>query len=210
MTAGEGTGADGSQPGPPGEPMVGFGAKQAWLAFRDTDADAVSAVLGLSDLGPVSWRAGIDLCYLTDDRVVLTPPLPGAGGADWLLVAGRWLVQTSSIVDIVTLSDLLATEVQYFATHRVVELHRWQRANDGELLRSFAYLGETGEVTDWGGEPDEVERAIGLPAVLDEDEETDILVSEADVMRVAAAWSLSPVDLDGLPSPGPLRAAAVP
>jgi hypothetical protein len=190
--------------------MVGFGAKQAWLAIRDTDADLVSAVLGLRDLGPLSWRAGIDLAYLTDDRVVLTPPLPGAGGADWLLVAGRWLVQTGSTVDVVTLSDLLSTEVQYFATHRVVELHRWQRANDGELLRSFAYLGETGEVTDWRGDPDEVERAIGLPTVLDEDDETDILVGEADVMRVAAAWSLAPVQLDGLPSPGPLRAAAVP
>jgi hypothetical protein len=210
MTAGERTDTDEPEPSPPREPMVGFGSKQAWLAFRDTDADAVSAVLGLSDLGAVSWRAGVDLSYLTDDRVVLTPPLPGAGGADWLLVAGRWLVQTSSIVDIVTLSDLLATEVQYFATHRVVELHRWQRANEGELLRSFAYLGETGEVTDWRGEPSEVERTVGLPAVLDDDEDTDILVGETDVMRVAAAWSLAPVDLDGLPSPGPLRAAAVP
>ena len=210
MTAGGRTGTGEPGPAQSGEPMVGFGAKQAWLAIRDVDADMVSAVLGLSDLGPVSWRAGVDLSYLTDDRVVLTPPLPGAGEADWLLVAGRWLVQTSSIVDIVTLSDLLATEVQYFATHRVVELHRWQRAHEGELLRSFAYLGETGEVTDWRGEPDEVERAIGLPAMLDDDDDTDILVGEADVMRVAAAWSLSPVGLDGLPSPGPLRAAAVP
>jgi hypothetical protein len=210
MTAGGRTGTGERGPTPSGEPMVGFGAKQAWLAIRDVDADMVSAVLGLSDLGPVSWRAGVDLSYLTDDRVVLTPPLPGAGDADWLLVAGRWLVQTSSIVDIVTLSDLLATEVQYFATHRVVELHRWQRAYEGVLLRSFAYLGETGEVTDWRGGPDEVERAIGLPAVLSDDDDTDILVGEADVMRVAAAWSLSPVDLEGLPSPGPLRAAAVP
>jgi hypothetical protein len=190
--------------------MVGFGAKQAWLAIRDGDAELVSAVLGLRDLGPLSWRAGVDLSYLTDDRVLLTPPLPGADGADWLLVAGRWLVQTTSTLDVATLSDLLATEVQYFATHRVVELHRWQRARDGELLRSFAYLGETGEVTDWRGEPDPVELSIGLPAVLGDSDETDVLVGEADVMRVAAAWSLDPVRLDGLPAPGPLRAAAVP
>jgi len=190
--------------------MVGFGAKQAWLAIRDGDAELVGAVLGLRDLGPLSWRAGVDLSYLTDDRVLLTPPLPGADGADWLLVAGRWLVQTSSTLDVATLSDLLATEVQYFATHRVVELHQWQRARDGELLRSFAYLGETGEVTDWRGEPDPVELAIGLPAVLDDNDETDVLVGEADVMRVAAVWSVDPVRLDGLPAPGPLRAAAVP
>jgi hypothetical protein len=189
--------------------MVGFGAKQAWLAIRDGDPELICAVLGLRDLGPLSWRAGVDLSYLTDDRVVLTPPLAGAR-ADWILVAGQWLVHTSSIVDIVTLSDLLGTEVQYFATHRVVELHRWQRADAGVLLRSFAYLGETGEVIESRGEPDVAERAIGLPATLNADEETDVLVGEADVMRVAAAWSLSPVDLDGRPAPGPLRAAAAP
>jgi len=210
MPAGERSDTDDPGPSPSGEPMVGFGAKQAWLAIRDGDAELVGAVLGLRDLGPLSWRAGVDLSYLTDDRVLLTPPLPGADGADWLLVAGRWLVQTSSTLDVATLSDLLATEVQYFATHRVVELHQWQRARDGELLRSFAYLGETGEVTDWRGEPDPVELAIGLPAVLDDNDETDVLVGEADVMRVAAAWSLDPVRLDGLPAPGPLRAAAVP
>lgn len=199
-----------TEPNVTGEPMVGFGFKQAWLAIRQGDPDLVCAVLGLRDLGPLSWRAGIDLAYLTDDRVVLTPPLAGAGDTDWLLMAGRWLVQTSSTMDVDFLSEVLDTEVQYFATHRVIELHRWQRARDGELVRAFTYLGETGEVTEWHGEPDEVERAIGLPATLDDDTETSILVGEADVMRVAAAWSLAPVDLEGLPSPGPLRAAAAP
>jgi hypothetical protein len=58
-------------------------------------------------------------------------------------------------------------------------------------------LGETGEITDWQGEPDETELAIGLPRVIDD--ETDVLVGETDVngVRVAAAWSVSPTDLDG-------------
>ena len=210
MAGGAQFGTDQPDPGRPGEPMVGFGFKQAWLAIRDGDFDLVSSVLGLRDLGVVSWRAGIDLSYLTDDRVVLTPPLTGAGGDDWLLVTGWWLARTSSTVDVVTLSDLLGTEVQYFATHRVVEMHQWRRARDGELVRAFAYSGEIGEVIDWRGDPDEVERAIGLPAGLDDDGGTNILVGEADVMRVAAAWSLAPVELDGLPSPGALRAAAAP
>ncbi len=187
------------------EPMVGFGPKQAWLAIRDGDVELVSAVLGLRDLGPVSWRAGIDLAYLTDDRVVLTPPIPGADQASWLLAVGRWLTRSPSTVE---LSDILGTEVQYFATDRVVELHRWQRAREGELVRSFAYLGETGEITDWRGEPDETERAVGLTPGIDD--ETDVLVGETDVMRIAAAWSVSPIDLDGRPAPGPLRAAAAP
>ena len=66
------------------ETMVGFGSKQAWLAVRNGDPAAVRAALRLRDLGPVSWRAGIDLAYLTDDRVVITPPLDR-----WVLVPGR-------------------------------------------------------------------------------------------------------------------------
>ena len=114
-----------------GEAMVGFGFKQAWLAVRDGSAEAVTAALGLRDLGPVPWRHGIDLAYLTDDRVALTPPLPGTGGTQWLLVTGRWLATPQSPVDTAALSEALGTEIQFFLTHRVVELHRWERAVDG-------------------------------------------------------------------------------
>jgi hypothetical protein len=190
-----------------GETMVGFGHKQAWLAVRDGDETAVAAALGLRDLGPVSWRNGIDLAYLTDDRLVLTPALPGAGDARWLLVTGRWLLRAAPAVDIAELSAILGSEVQFFATYRVSELHRWQRAVDGVLVRAFEYVGETGEVTEWRGTPDEAESAIGLPPFLDD--EADILVSEDDVMRLARAWSIDPTVLDGQPAPAPLRAAAV-
>lgn len=191
--------------------MVGFGSKQAWLAIRDGEPARVMEALGLRDLGPVPWRQGVDLAYLTDDRLVLTPPLPGAGtaaGARWLLVAGRWLLRAGARVDVVELSAVLGTEVQLFATYRVGESHRWERAVDGELVRAFGYVGETGEVTEWRGEPDETERAIGLPD--GEDEADDLLVSERDVLRMAGAWSVDPSALDGGPAPGPLRAAAVP
>ena len=143
--------------------MVGFGYKQAWLAVRDGDPAAVIAALGLRDLGTVSWRVGGDLAYLTQDRLVLTPLLPGARGGRWLLVAGRWLLLNAGKVDIAALSATLDTEVQFFATYRVIELHRWERAIGGRTVRAFEYIGERGEVTDWRGDPDPVETAIGLP-----------------------------------------------
>ena len=116
------------------ESMVGFGTKQAWLAVRDTPAVRLLDALGLRDLGPLAWRPGIDLAYFTDDRVVLTPALPGHGFA-WTLVVGRWLLSEKSTVDIFDLSRRLETEVQYFAAHRGFERHQWRRARDGDLAR---------------------------------------------------------------------------
>ncbi|MBU2666869.1 hypothetical protein KOI35_25485 [Actinoplanes bogorensis] len=190
--------------------MVGFGGKQAWLAVRadgrDDLAAGVIAALGLRDLGEVPWRDGIDLAHLTDDRVAVTPPLPGARDHVWVLATGRRLLQPGVPVDVVGLSATLGTEVQFFATHRVTELHRWQRAAEGELIRAFGYVGQTGEVTSWHGEPDPAERDAGLPGVLDD--ETTVLVGEKDVLAVANAWSIDPTTLTGRRAPGPLRIGA--
>ncbi len=205
MTAGD----DGSTIGDEGgtvEAMVGFGGKQAWLAVRDGDPELIEALLGLKDLGPVPWRTGVDLAHFTDDRVMLTPALPGAGNATWVLVVGRWLARPDAPVDVDGLSESLGTEVQYFATDRSTQRHRWRRCVDGELLRSFDYLGRDGELLDWRGVADAAERAVGLPETVDD--ETDLLVGEGDVLRLAAAWSVDPTTLDGRPAPGPLRAAS--
>jgi len=186
--------------------MVGFGGKQAWLAVRDGDPEQVLAALGLRDLGEVSWRDGVDLAYLTDDRVAVTPALQCRRGGDWVLAAGRWLLRPDVPVDVVGLSAALHTEVQYYATHRVTEMHRWQRAVDGDLKRAFGYVGQTGEVTTWFGEPDPAERTAGLPAALDED--TTVLVGEKDVLAVADAWSIDPTTLTGRPATGGVRIGA--
>jgi hypothetical protein len=176
--------------------MVGFGGKQAWLAVRDGDPAAVLAALGLRDLGDVPWREGIDIAHLTDDRVAITPPLAGARGTTWVLAAGRYLLRPDTVIDLPALSGRLHTEVQFFATHRVTELHRWQRAADGDLIRAFGYVGQTGDVTSWHGDPDPAERAAGLPAAFD------------DVLRVADAWSIDPTTLTGRAAPGPIRVGA--
>jgi hypothetical protein len=186
--------------------MVGFGGKQAWLAIRDAEPAAVLDALGLRDLGQVSWREGIDLAHLTDDRVAVTPLLPGARDTRWSLAVGRRLLRPGTHVDVIDLSARLHTEVQFFATHRVTELHRWQRAADGVLIRAFGYVGQTGEVTSWAGEPDPAERDAGLPGQFND--ETTVLVSEPDVLKVANAWSMDPTTLGGRPAPGPLRIGA--
>jgi hypothetical protein len=177
--------------------MVGFGGKQAWLAVRDGDPAAVLAALGARDLGTVRWRDGIDLAHLTDNRVAVTPPLDGG----WTLAVGRRFLLATP--DVPGLSKELDTEVQFFATHRVTESHRWQRAAHGSLIRAFGYVGQTGEITSWHGDPDPAERAAGLPGTMDDD--TTVLVAEQDVLKVAAAWSVDPTTIGGRVAPGPLR-----
>jgi len=191
-----------------GVTMVGFGYKTAWLAVRDGEADAVLAELGARTVKSVDWRSGLDRSYVSDDRLVATPPLPGAQDASWLLVVGRRLLLRPELADPVALSERFDTEVQYFASHRVTEYHRWTRAVRGILVRSFAHLGEDDETTEWFGDPDETERAIGLPETAPGEDDT-LLVDESDVMRIASAWSVDPTSLDGQPGPGPLRLARV-
>jgi hypothetical protein len=175
--------------------MLPFGSKQAWLAVRAGD---VLGALGLRDLGTVKWRDGLDLAYLTDDRVAVTPPLNG-----WTLAVGRHLLINPP--DVPGLSAALKTEVQFFSTHRVTESHKWMRAVDGLLIRSFGYVGQTGQVTSWFGEPSPDEN---LPETMDPaDEDTTVLVGEQDVLRVAGAWSIDPTTLAG-EAPGPLRMGA--
>jgi hypothetical protein len=186
--------------------MVGFGGKQAWLAVRDGDPAEVLKALDLRDLGEVPWREGIDVAHLSDDRVAVTPLLPGARDTRWVLAVGRYLLRPDTVVDVTALSERLGTEVQFFATHRVTEMHRWQRASNGELSRTFGYVGQTGEVTSWHGDPDPAERDAGLPATFDD--ETSVLVSEQDVLKVAAAWSVDPTTLTGRAAPGPVRIGA--
>jgi hypothetical protein len=190
-----------------GEVMVGFGPKQAWLAVADRSPDEIVASLGLRDLGPVSWRMGVDLAYTTEDRLAVTPPLPGARGRSWVLVPGLWWFHLDLDPGVAALSEALRTEVQFFSTYRVSERHRWERAVDGVLVRAFEYVGETGEVTLWWGDPDEHERALGLPAE-EPDDESGLLLAESDVMRLAGAWSVDPLALDGRVAPGRLRTAS--
>jgi hypothetical protein len=187
------------------EAMVGFGYKQGWLAVRDGEPDKILGVIGGHAVGTMGWRAGLDRAYTNDDLVVVTPQLPGADGAPWTLVAGRYFLINEQWVDAAELSRALGGEVQFFATYRVRELHRWARAVDGVTVRALRYVGETGEVTEWRGEPDQTELQIGLPPTYDP--EHDVLVSEDDVMRLAAAWSVDPTSLDGRPAAGPLTAA---
>jgi hypothetical protein len=84
----------------------------------------------------------------------------------------------------------LGTDVQFFATHRVVEGHAWAWADGEGLKRAFFYLGETDEYLLNSGATTPSE---GDLECLDPSHET--VPDESTVLWVAGAWSLDPTGL---------------
>jgi len=162
---------------------VPFGYKCAWYAVQNADVEQLVRLIGLKKPRRTTWLEGIEAAY--GKSVFVSPAIDG-----WCFVVGARLVaaQAPSISGEIRptlqrLSSELGT-VCFFATHRVVELHIWAKAADGQVLRAYAYHGETGEVVWNEGKP--------TP------EEVNVLgnVDEDAVMAIARAWSIAPVDLD--------------
>jgi hypothetical protein len=182
--------------------MRGFGYKTGWLAIRDVSARETLRALGCQGVGPIGWDDGVRRAYAEDGVLVATPPL----GDGWTLVMGRWVASRADL-DVAQLSTTFDREVQLFVSHRVVDLHRWDRAIDGVLIRSFEYLGEKGRVTRWHGEPDEPEDSVGVSSAAHL--AGQVTVAEDDVMRVAGDWSVDPTSLEGLAATGPMQVGRI-
>jgi hypothetical protein len=185
-----------------------FGYKNAWIAVKDRNPDAVAAALSLRNVRPCDWDAGIKSAYRypMTSSVFVTPQIDG-----WVLCVGFPLFAPAEARPPAfgslarECADKLKSEVQYFATHRIVESHAWARARPGTLERAYLYIGESGEkVLDEGAQTAE-ERVLGF-AFLDPGsaeaqaadywERKDLThVGEQHVMALAARWSVDPSSL---------------
>jgi hypothetical protein len=159
-----------------------FGSKVAWLAVDTTDTEVVVKALGLRQARSATWQEGLEAAY--QGAVFVTAPV-----ADWTLAVGTALFPPDRAeVFVKPLLGRLSRqfgEVQYFATHRDVEMHIWARARKGELLRGYGWLGEK-NLTLWNeGTPTREERELG-PRIPD----------ESSVMQLACLWSIDPTTLN--------------
>lgn len=135
----------------------------------------------------------------------VTPPVDG-----WTLAVGFVLGEAADRRPptfgalSVELANALDCEVQYFATHRVVDAHAWARATPTGLLRAYSFPGESGEkLLDEG--PATTEQELGLSffdpssPLANEDsywERRDLVhPREHHVMAIAARWSVDPSTL---------------
>ncbi len=187
---------------------ISFGYKCSWIAITAGDPQDVIAALELRQVRRSNWKAGIDAAYAGE--VFIAPPLNG-----WVL-AVSWSLPWpggTRFGDPCTpfLRQLAHTfpEVQFFATHRIVETHAWARLVNGMIVRQYAYSGESGEILWNVGTPTAEEHALlqeqeewihsfGEPEHADDsltDDEPYLMPSESDVMRMAALWSIDPSQL---------------
>lgn len=177
---------------------IPFGYKMGWLAVRSQEPQAVAAHLGARGVHRATWEEGTEAIYREDDRLFITPAMNG-----WVLAAGLWVTHGGDESDsnriLALLTDLSTVfgEAQAFGTHRVVELHYWMRARQGQVERAFVYVGEAGEVLLDEGAPtaEELGRFEGDAA--------DWVPEETDVTTIASEWSLDPTSLGSdLPAVG--------
>jgi hypothetical protein len=194
---------------------MSFGYKTAWFAFRTPETEVVLRALRLSSPVPAKAQAAIDAAYAhgspeLSGKAFVTPPLSG-----WTLVMSTGFFDVADaepahfLAKVAKLSAEAGAEVQFFATHRVVEAHTWARAVDGQLVRAYSYVGESGEKKVEIGDPTPEEVALNLmffdPASPDAGAEGYWLredlryPDEEDVMRVAGRWSVNPSALTDIP-----------
>lgn len=169
-----------------------------WLAIRCAQPRAVQSALGLRKTKPCSWEEGVIVAK--DQRLFISPPVAG-----WILVMGHCLPDPGDDVDrcfhfLLELSRKLG-HVQFFTWHRVLNHHAWVQAEQGQILRAYAWADRTlwnqGRIT-------RAELELGMTCLdywtertLPDFGQTDRMALNVDrVPLLASRWSLDPGTID--------------
>lgn len=176
-----------------------FEAPNRWLAVRSQNPRAIQDALGLQHARDCTWSDAIGAPF--EPRLFIAPPVDG-----WILVMGCDLPDPADDIDecfkfLCALSHKLG-EVQFFSRHRAVSHHGWARLNDGNVLRAYAWAGETlwnqGTITE--AEHDLKLRCLAYlqsSNVLGLAERELLALNTERVVRLAARWSVDPTAIAG-------------
>jgi hypothetical protein len=175
-----------------------LGLPNRWLAIRSGNPYVVQAALGLYKPTPCSWEEGLSAA--TEQKLFISPSVNG-----WVLVFGSSLPDPADDVDkcfkfVLDVTRKLG-QVQFFSYNRVVSYHSWVQADQGRILRAYAWAGKTL----WNqGTPTRAESELGLtcydydePAPRQTFAQSDPVAVNTDrVPLLAARWSLDPAAID--------------
>lgn len=187
-----------------------FGRKASWLAFQTTNSHAVITALALTDIRASDWKHGIrSACGLgyKPGIVFVTPPIKG-----WTLVVGgvAYLHTTGDgdhCTPILLKLGNTFSDIQYFGSDRQVDFSAWARVVNGDMVRAYSYMADTGLMINAGLATPE-ERALGFGKFGDDQTEPlrfrrrgrscVVSPSEDDVLNLAGQWSINPTLLSSL------------
>jgi hypothetical protein len=119
---------------------VAVGLPSRWLAIKSSNPVRVQQALHLHKPTPCSWADA--LAKPQEQKLFISPPVAG-----WVLVFGSGLPEPSDDVDkcfklILDLSRKVG-QVQFFSINRSLNHHAWAKASHGEILRAYAWAGQT-------------------------------------------------------------------
>lgn len=167
-----------------------------WVVVKSHNVPAVQRALGLHNAKPCPWQKGL----AGEEKLFIAPPING-----WILVVGLDLPDPNDDVDacfhfVTGLSRKLG-QVQLFTANRVLYDHGWVRAENGKVLRAYAWANRTlwnqGARTPAERELDLACFDYGESSELNSWHVPDVIISNVDkVPLLAARWSLDPAAVD--------------
>ncbi len=183
---------------------INFGYKTMWLAVKTSNKHRISEILKLKNTKECNWKVGVAESY--NSSIYITPQIN-----EWTLICGISLLNTGNDKEnIVYIKKTIETlskefgEAQFFGSHRVVEYQSWMKAVNGQIVRAYCYLGESGENLIVEGEPTAFEKKYKLINTLSEEakdekyfEREDLFYPDEEfVMKMAENWSINPQTLE--------------
>lgn len=158
-----------------------FGYKIGWLAIKGGTPEQIIDTLQLKNKIAANWQSGMKLAG--EGQTFVSPLIDG-----YVLLIGPMELELEQLGEMAKNFE----ELQYFVSHRVVELHSWTLFRAGELVRHYYYIGESGEVESIG-ELTEEEKELDFDSlIMSEDDDWDEVEfpDEESVLEIAAAWSV--------------------
>lgn len=111
-----------------------------WLVVRGSSVPAVAKALQLHNASPCSWGEG--MVNAEEHGLFIAPPVKG-----WILVVGQAVPDPADDVDecfrFISKLSAVFGQVQFFSANRALNHHAWAKANDGRIVRAYAWAGET-------------------------------------------------------------------
>lgn len=178
---------------------INFGYKTSWLSVKTNDGNALAKVLDRQYTRNANWKNGL----ASRKDVFLTPPI-----GEWMLVHGMPIDADFTFVEEYNILEKLSLEFEechFFCTQRVSEYYVWVKAIEGQIIRSYGYLGERGENTMVTGIPQGLENELHLINTFSKEsenrgylEDDSLVIPDEDlIMKIAEDWSVNPSTLEG-------------